>query len=847
MSPFVITTFVLMFILKLRFPSRIPFTTTIVNRYNQSTLNLYRKYERLEFKVRKIQLDINFLQKCKAYGIIPKFLNCKLYSQKAKRTLTYKQFQFKLLNYELSEKRKWLTSQMNLLNETKTKLRSSVSFIDFHCLSSRLIQSNNKKISNAETIHVKKLKALGISSQHKVNMEKVVINLSSKKLTDQEKEVLSLGLSFGLPNLKLNFIQHFFAFEKLIISVKNSIKSRSNLNNLLHNIGAIAYDSYNDFSKYKISFPKMPKCLYNALKSLRSDNSIIITKPDKGRGTVVMNKKDYINKVENILNDTTKFKQITEDTFKFITRLEDKLGRLLRKLLKLKIINNDTFNFVFKSGSSPGILYGLPKTHKKETPVRPVLSTIGTFNYNLAKFFVPLLEPITTNIYSLKNSFEFVNDIKKLNINKKVMASFDVESLFTNIPLNETIDIIINNLFGDTDDFMKFSPKQFRDLLELAVKECPFQFNNKIYTQLDGVAMGSCLGPTFANAFLCYHETIWLADCPSSFKPVYYRRYVDDTFLVFDNEEHIPLFLDYLNSKHNNIRFTYEIENNGKLPFLDVLVTRTNDGITTSVYRKPSFTGLGTNYMSFIPRIFKINAIKTLLYRCYTISSDWFIFHNEVKYLTNFFLNNGFPRNVIDNCVSKFLNHTYKKPVHTEQSNIHYLKLPFYGHLSYVIRKRLDKILKTNFPNDEFRFVFSNPFTIKSFFPFKDRISSLLKSHIVYQYECPICKCRYVGETSRNLTLRYAEHRGISSRTGHILSSPSFSAIREHSHNQDHPYSINNFKILSSANSSTDIKLLEALFIKTTKPSLNNQLTSNVLNLNYNTFDTDEHKTEQTT
>jgi len=217
------------------------------------------------------------------------------------------------------------------------------------------------------------------------------------------------------------------------------------------------------------------------------------------------------------------------------------------------------------------------------------------------------------------------------------MVSFDIQSLFTNIPLQETIDIIVDKLFLGTTTYMKFNQKLFRELLNLAVKDSPFQFNNKFYTQVDGVAMGSCLGPSFANTFLCHHETIWLDECPLAFKPSYYKRYVDDTFMLFHNVDHIPLFLQYLNSKHENIKFTYEMENNNCIPFLDVLVSRTENNIATSVYRKPTFTGLGTNYLSFIPTLFKVNSIKTLLFRCYNISSDWFSFDKEIQFLTNFF------------------------------------------------------------------------------------------------------------------------------------------------------------------------------------------------------------------
>ena len=105
MSPLVIVTYVFLFILKLRFPKSTPLTTTIVNRYGYPTLALFRKLENFLFKVEKTNLDIEFLQACKTRGIIPKFLFFKVYNHKVTRTLTYKQFQHKLLNYELNGKK----------------------------------------------------------------------------------------------------------------------------------------------------------------------------------------------------------------------------------------------------------------------------------------------------------------------------------------------------------------------------------------------------------------------------------------------------------------------------------------------------------------------------------------------------------------------------------------------------------------------------------------------------------------------------------------------------------------------------------------------------------------------
>ena len=111
------------------------------------------------------------------------------------------------------------------------------------------------------------------------------------------------------------------------------------------------------------------------------------------------------------------------------------------------------------------------------------------------------------------------------------MGSLDVDALFTSIPLNETIDIGVRELFKDKTEIEKFVSNEIYDLLTLATKESLFIFDGEYYYQTDGVAMGSPLGPTLANLFMSYHEQIWLRDCPDEFKPKYYRRYVDNIFI----------------------------------------------------------------------------------------------------------------------------------------------------------------------------------------------------------------------------------------------------------------------------------------------------------------------------
>ncbi|XP_063602489.1 uncharacterized protein LOC134778569 [Penaeus indicus] len=280
----------------------------------------------------------------------------------------------------------------------------------------------------------------------------------------------------------------------------------------------------------------------------------------------------------------TKFRKLDTEPFTKIIQLEDKLNRMLKHLKDNDSISLETYNQLRASGSLPGILYGLPKVHKPDIPVRPILSAIKTFNYNLAEFLVPILKPITTNEYTVQNSFDFANQMSTISFeNPVIMASFDIQSLFTNIPLKETIDICTNRLFENTDNVHNFTKDPFMKLVKLSVEDSVFMFNNQLYSQTDGVAMGSPLGPTLANVFLCYHESKWIADCPSHFKPLLYKRYVDDIFLLFSDASHVNLFLDYVNSKHDNIHFTSEVEIDNSLPFLDIRLDHDHNTFKTSV------------------------------------------------------------------------------------------------------------------------------------------------------------------------------------------------------------------------------------------------------------------------
>ena len=150
-----------------------------------------------------------------------------------------------------------------------------------------------------------------------------------------------------------------------------------------------------------------------------------------------------------------------------------------------------------------------------------------------------MLKPFTSNNYTVKDSFDFAKDITQQS-SKLFMASLDVDSLFTNVPLDETTEMRVNELFKSTQTVSGLKKQSVLEMLSLTTKENVVLFDQKNQiSQIYGVAMGSPLDPTLVNIFLCYDETTWLKDCPKSFKPVYYKRYVDDFFVLFEKPEKV--------------------------------------------------------------------------------------------------------------------------------------------------------------------------------------------------------------------------------------------------------------------------------------------------------------------
>ena len=174
---------------------------------------------------------------------------------------------------------------------------------------------------------------------------------------------------------------------------------------------------------------------------------------------------------------------------------------------------------------------------------------------------------------------------------------------------------------------------------------------------------------------------------------------MDDIFVLFRQEEQLKLFLDYFTSCHENIKFTSEKETNSKLSFLDIEISSDKNQFVTSVYRKPTFSGVLSHFDSFISRGYKLSLASTLIFRCYSICCSMELFHIEIMQLKEIPEKNGYDNKFFDKCLRTFLNKIDSKNVlqHTVPKKDLYIFLPYLGKLSFLARQLWKKLSVTFF------------------------------------------------------------------------------------------------------------------------------------------------------
>ena len=306
---------------------------------------------------------------------------------------------------------------------------------------------------------------------------------------------------------------------------------------------------------------------------------------------MILDRTDYDQKVQEMLTTPTYRKLKNDPT----ASTERKVTKHLLELRKNDSLSINLYRRLHPSASTCPKFYGLPKIHKPNVPLRPIVASRGSATYNLAQHLTEIPKPLVGNTqHHVLNSSSFIQEIKDLRLDPNdVLISFDVVSLFTNVPVDETCNIIKQKLLDDISlhERTQLSVDEIIDLLKLCLSNTCFQWRDSFYEQTSGAAMGSPLSPVLANIFMEHFEQIALAN--STYVPKLWKRFVDDIFAIWSyGKEHLDTFLNYLNNIHPSIEFTIQHEDDKhSLSFLDItpffvnlltlIVTSTTDRFIT--------------------------------------------------------------------------------------------------------------------------------------------------------------------------------------------------------------------------------------------------------------------------
>ena len=262
-----------------------------------------------------------------------------------------------------------------------------------------------------------------------------------------------------------------------------------------------------------------------------------------------------------------------------------------------------------------------------QLPIREIASNTGTATYQLARYLAKLLSPLSLSQYTVKSAKDFIQKIHNVNVPHGFnMISFDVKSLFASVPLEEATNVALDRIYHRKEIETSISKNGMRNLL--CSKNVHFCFGGDVYQQNDGVTMGSPLGPVLAGIYMGGLEknNTTVTDNIS-----HWRRYVDDTF-AFVKKGCVEHVLARLNSFYKNIQFTYEFENQTKLPFPDILLIRRETKIEATVYRNSTNNDIYLNWGSFAPVAWKRGTLKTLFNRAYIVCSTDYHLKKELEH-----------------------------------------------------------------------------------------------------------------------------------------------------------------------------------------------------------------------
>ena len=340
-----------------------------------------------------------------------------------------------------------------------------------------------------------------------------------------------------------------------------------------------------------------------------------------------------------------------------------------------------------------------------------------------------------------------------------VLVSFDVTALFTKVPVDKSLDIIMERLEADTtlSSRTRLKASQVRDLLRTCLKTTYFQYDGVIYTQVEGAAMGSPVSPIVANLFMEWFEETALRTF--RYEITVWRRYVDDTIVALCDSL-IDLLSDHINSIDPAIKFTREEEDNMTIPMLDTLVRRTDERrLTFSVYRKPTHTDQYLQFESNQPFQHKLGVVRTLYHRCKVLCTEEDSKLKEIEHLKKVLSVSGYTKHAWNQATADRVPTLRNNPNTRDTRTKGSVLLPYVGPVTEAIARNIRKAGVTTHirPFNTIRERLVHP---------KDKLDRLDQAGVVYKIACNDCEATYVGETERKLNTRFKEHHRSSSPVG---------------------------------------------------------------------------------
>jgi len=350
-----------------------------------------------------------------------------------------------------------------------------------------------------------------------------------------------------------------------------------------------------------------------------------------------LNKAKYVTQMENMLSDKSTYEVISYDPLK---KTINSLATIISGWKQKDFIDSYTYRRISCSDGNLPRAYGLPKIHKPNCPLRIIVSTINSPLFSLAIFLKDILQAgLDNSLGFVANSFQLVRDLKDFTLDPShTLVSLDVESLFTNVPIELALNSIERRWSSISHNTL-IPLEDFKVAVSFVLNSTFFTFNGICYKQIFGTPMGSPLSPVIADLVLQGLEIVAINNLP--FPLPFYYRYVDDIILAAPSNS-LDTLLRIFNSQHSRLQFTMEIERDKKISFLDLTFINDEGTIIFDLYKKPTFSGRYLNYRSHHPLNHKKGVIYGLTDKIINLSHPRFHEKNFTD-IINLLLNNGYP------------------------------------------------------------------------------------------------------------------------------------------------------------------------------------------------------------